>query len=240
MTAEGRKYIDTYRGHLNACIEKADIFLKDYEGSSMEEMLKGAEPFMDELSRLQQSEDPALDLYMPAHTMIYLVCKKARSEKAVETGIQKGGSAYMTLKAMSKNERGHLWSIDIANFFRYKDKIISGIGPLVEQDMVDRWTVIRGDAQKVLGRVLEKDSGDVDLFMAGQGHSYEIQMHEGETAWKHIVRGGIFILDRPDFHSDKYLKEFLKKHEDEVAFHVTYKEGSASDPFTSAVIVKAG
>ena len=240
MTPECREFLDAYTGHLKACIEKADTFLKDYEQGGMTDMLKGAKPFMDELSRLQQSEDPALDLYLPCHTMIYTICRKARPEKVVETGIQKGGSAYMVLKAMSKNEKGHLWSIDIHDYFVYNRKKTSSIGPLVEQDLKDRWTAVRGDAQKVLGKVLEKKSGDVDMFMAGQGHTYEVQLHEGETAWPRIRDGGIFILDRPDWNDDRYLGEFLKRYEKEIAFHATYKEGSAGDPFTFTVIVKAG
>lgn len=94
MTPEGREYITTYGKHLEACMKKADTFLKDYEGASMTDMLKGAKPFMDELSRRQQSEDPALDLYLPCHTMIYTICRKMRPEKVVETGVQKGGSTH--------------------------------------------------------------------------------------------------------------------------------------------------
>ena len=197
MTAECREFLAAYRGHLDACIEKADAFLKDYEGASTTDMLKGAKPFMDELSRVQQSEDPALDLYLPCHTMIYTMCRKARPGTVVETGIQKGGSTHMVLRAMSKNEKGHLWSIDINDFYTYDDKKTSSIGPLVEQDLRGRWTAIRGDAQKVLGKGLEKKSGDVDVFVTGQGHTYEVQLHEGETAWRRIRDGGIFILDRP-------------------------------------------
>ena len=240
MTPECREFLDAYTGHLKVCVEKADTFLKDYEQAGMADMLRGAKPFMDELSRLQQSEDPSLDLYFPVHTMQYMICKKARPEKVAETGIQKGGSTYMILKAMSKNEKGHLWSIDIHDYFLYNRKKTSSIGPLVEEDLKDRWTTVRGDAQKVLGKVLEKKSGDVDVFMAGQGHTYAVQLHEGETAWPHIVKGGVFVLVRPDWCDNRYLEEFLKRHGEEVAFHATYNEGSASDPFKFTVIVKAG
>ena len=260
MTPEAAKFIADYREWLGQCIGRADEYLAAHEGASVVDTLKDSKGLMDELAELQAESGVGraapylfaggmsglaeleagradLDLYLPVHTMVYLICRKLRPDKAVETGVQKGGTSHMILSALHRNASGHLWSIDIAPTLWYKGVIVSNIGPLVENHMKSRWNLIKGDAQEVLEDVLGK-TGDIDMFCAGQGHTYEVQKHEGRHAWPRLRSGGVFVLDRADWNDNRYLGEFMAEHSDGVAWHGTFKEGSSEDPFEFTVIVK--
>lgn len=238
MTPEGRDFIAEYRSWLAQGIGKADDYLAAREGHDLVDVLRESAGLMNELAELQAERGRQdLDLYMPIHTMVYLICRKMRPSKVVETGVEKGGTCHMMLQALHKNDAGRLWSIDIGSHFRYREKFISKIGPLVEEHTKSRWNLVQGNAQEVLGKVLEK-TGEIDVFCAGQGHTYEVQSHEGGHAWPRIRSGGVFVLDRADWCDNKYLDEFMARHSDSVEWHETFKEGSSKDPFEFTVILK--
>ena len=238
MTQEGLDFIAEYREWLARGISKADDYLASREGCGLGDVLKQSKGLMNELAELQaKCGNRDLDLYMPIHTMVYLICRKMRPLKVVETGVEKGGTSHMILRALDKNDAGHLWSIDIGSHFKYRGKFISKIGPLVEDHTKSRWDLVQGNAQEVLENVLE-ESGNIDVFCAGQGHTYEVQNHEGGHAWPHIKSGGVFVLDRADWCANKYLDEFIKKHSGDIEWHETFKEGSNTDPFEFTVILK--
>lgn len=238
MTPEALKFIAEYREWLGRCIGRADDYLAAREGRGVVETLKDSGGFMDELAELQaKSGRGDLDLYLPVHTMVYLICRKLRPQKVVETGVEKGGTSHMILQALDRNGSGRLWSIDIGSAFQYKGRFVSSIGPLVEDRTKPRWNLIKGDAQEVMGDVLA-ETGDIDMFCAGQGHTYEVQKHEAGLAWPRLRGGGVFVLDRADWNDNRYLGEFMAEHSGEVAWHGTFKEGSSEDPFEFTVIVK--
>ena len=240
MTSQAREFITKYRNLLDGAICDADRFLEAQTNSNMVEFLKSSVQFMDGIATKQGKEHKKeMDLYLPIHIMLYMLCKKAKPRKIVETGVEKGGSTYMILKSLNTTDggRGHLWSIDIRRYWSYGGEYVAPVGPLVTENLKKQWTFILGDAQKILESVLEK-TGDLDAFMALQGHTYKVQKHESETAWPRIKRGGIFVLDRPDWNDSKYLSEFLVEYGSEIEHHETYKEGAASDPFEFTVIIK--
>ena len=238
MTPEASKFIAEYREWLGRCIAKADEYLAASEGRSVVDILKDSKGLMGELADLQaKSGRVDLDLYLPVHTMVYLICRKVRPQKVVETGVEKGGTSHMILQALDKNGSGRLWSIDIGSTFWYKGECVSRIGPLVEDRTKSRWKLVKGDAQEVLKDVLGK-TGDIDVFCAGQGHTYEVQKHEGGHGWPRLRSGGVFVLDRADWNDNRYLDEFMSDHSNEVNWHETFKEGSSEDPFEFTVIVK--
>lgn len=123
-------------------------------------------------------------------------------------------------------------------FPRYNGKFVASIGSLIDDDLKSEWNFVCGNAQKILESSLKKKVGKVDLFIAGQGHTYEVQKHEGKYGWEYLKNGGIFVLDRPDWNDNKFLNEFLEQHKDKVEFCQSYKEGSTSDPFEFKVILK--
>ena len=238
MTPRASEFITKYRALLNDGMHDADLYLDRHAGTNMVEFLKSSKRFMEDVAERQDTEhDEEMDLYLPIHTMLYMLGRKIKPEKVVETGVEKGGSTYMLLKSLHANGMGHLWSIDREMYYSYEGRLVALMGPLVTDDLKARWSFILGNAQKILGGILQR-TGNLDAFMALQGHTYEVQKHEGDTAWPCIKSGGIFMLDRPDWNDGKYLKEFLETHGSEVVHHETYNEGSASDPFEFTVIIK--
>lgn len=238
MTPEASKFVAEYREWLGRCIDKADEHLAAHEGRNVVETLKASKGLMDELAELQEKSGRRdLDLYLPIHTMVYLICRKLRPQKVVETGVEKGGTSHMILQGLDRNGHGHLWSIDKGSVFVHGGNLVATIGPLVENHTKTRWNLIKGNAQMVLDDVLAK-TGDIDMFCAGQGHTYEVQKHEAGHAWPRLRSGGIFVLDRADWNDNKFLDEFMADHSDEVAWHETFNEGSSADPFEFTVIVK--
>ena len=238
MTAEASKFIAEYREWLGRGIDKADEHPAAHEGCSVVDTLKDSRGIMGGLAETQEKSGRRdLDLYLPIHTMVYMICRKMRPQKVVETGVEKGGTSYMILQALDRNGSGRLWSIDTGSVFMHRKKIVSNIGPLVEDRTKSRWNLIKGNAQKVMGDVLA-ETGDIDVFCAGQTHTYKVQRHEGGHVWPRLRSGGIFVLDRADRNDNKYLGEFMAEHSGSVAWHETYKEGSSADPFEFTVIVK--
>ena len=179
MTPEASKFLAEYREWLGRGVTMADEYLAAHEERGVVDTLEDSKGLMGELAELQAKSGRAnLDLYLPIHTMVYLICRKVRPQKVVETGVEKGGTSHMILQALDRNGRGRLWSIDIGSTFWYKERAVSSIGPLVEDRTKARWNLVKGDAQKILGDVL-RETGDIDVFCAGQGHTYEVQKHEG-------------------------------------------------------------
>ena len=231
MTQEAHEFITRYRQVLDDAMPDADQFMEKHADSDMVEFLKSSKQFMDDMATMQDKKnEKSMDLYLPIHTVLYMLCKKQKPSSIIETGVEKGGSTYAILKALDTiNINTYLYSIDIGKYYTYKNEYVAKIGSLVTDHLKKRWKFVHGDAQKILGTVLEK-TGELDTFMALQGHTYKVQKHEGETAWPHIKNGGLFVLDRPDWNEGMYLKEFLAEHGSEVAHHETYKEGAVSDP----------
>lgn len=236
MTKEADDFLEHYAEelHLELC-ESLDFTKGFSEHLTMKEHLEKISPFIHQISMRQKERWH----FLPIQVMIYLITKKLKPDISVETGVEKGGSTYMMLKAIQENKKGHLYSIDIEQYYKYKGRYVSQIAPLVREDLKDRWTFICGDAQKETSKLLTKTfTGKVSLFLAGQSHTYEIQKQEGELAWKHLASGGIFILDRPDFNDNKYLNEFKSNHHDEIDFIQIYKEGRTIDTLEFAVTLK--
>ena len=239
MTPEASKFLAEYREWLGRGVTMANEYLAAHEERGVVDTLEDSKGLMGELAELQAKAGRTdLDLYLPIHTMVYLICRKMRPQKVVETGVEKGGTSHMILRALDRNGSGRLWSIDIGSTFWYKGECVSKIGPLVENHTKSRWKLVKGDAQEVLGGGVLRETGDIDVFCAGQGHTYEVQKHEGGHAWPRLRSGGVFVLDRADWNDNRYLGEFMAEHSKEVAWHGTFKEGSVEDPFEFTVIVK--
>jgi len=233
MTNEARKYLDNFSNKLNASLNSCTELLQSNLQKPMKEFLQQVSPTIDKIAVGQKEEL----MYLPFHTMLYLITKKLQPEISVETGVQIGGSTYSILRGMEENNKGKLYSIDIGRFFAHNGKFVSLIAPLVTEPQKPFWKFVCGNAEKVLSNVITPLS-KLDFFCAGHSHTYKVQKFEGELAWPHIRKGGVFVLDRADNNDNRYLNEFLDKYSNEVDFHRTYKEGRSSAGLEFTVILK--
>ena len=123
MTPRASEFITKYRALLNDGMHDADLYLDRHAGTNMVEFLKSSKRFMEDVAERQDKEhDEEMDLYLPIHTMLYMLGRKIKPEKVVETGVEKGGSTYMLLKSLHANGMGHLWSIDRERYYSYEGR----------------------------------------------------------------------------------------------------------------------
>jgi len=149
----------------------------------------------------------------------YALVRKYKPEKIIETGVSMGWSSFMTLSALKRMKKGHLFSIDIDSGEQIKKD--GGVGYLVTDDLKANWTLTIGDTKKHLGLILKKLK-EIDMFVHDSDHSYEIMSFEYNLAWKYLGIGGIFCSD--DINHSKAFDEFIKTHKEEIDRVNTFEE----------------
>lgn len=235
MTEEAKEFLEDYSKHLHLELHNGIRFTNGLSAILiMKKYLAALSPFVYEVSMRQKNAV----YYLPIQVMIYFIVRKLQPKIAIETGVEKGGSTYAILEAMKNNNYGYLCSIDIEKYYKYNKKYVSQMAPLVGKDLKNRWTFICGDAQKELGNLLNGIKGDIDFFLAGQSHTYKIQRQEGELAWSRLRKGGIFVLDRPDFSDYEYQEDFVVEHKSEIDWTETFPEGRVNDSLRFTVFLK--
>lgn len=125
----------------------------------------------------------------------YALVRAARPELVVETGVANGVSSAHFLRAMERNGRGRLISIDLPDEAYLPDG--ERIGWMVPEGLRDRWEVRTGDARELLPAVLE-EAGSVDLFVHDSLHTREHMLFELREAWPAVTPDGHLVCDDAD------------------------------------------
>lgn len=109
----------------------------------------------------------------------------------VETGVSRGVTSAFILKALSLNENGLLYSIDLP----YLAQVIhNDIGTYVPDNLKQRWKLLLGAGLRETQK-LKKQIKNIDLFIHDSNHSYNNQLAEYRLAWPWIRKGGVLISD---------------------------------------------
>lgn len=161
--------------------------------------------------------------------ILYCIVRCLKPEKVVETGVFYGFSTYMILRALNRNDYGHLYSIDLPAYYdskyippKYRLPKNKQPGFIVPNSLKDRWELLIGKTKERLPFLLKK-LGSIDIFIHDSEHTYDNMMFEYETTSRYIRKGGILFSDDitwnnsfDDFIS-KYALQYLKfKSEEEV------------------------
>ncbi|SMH72306.1 class I SAM-dependent methyltransferase [Candidatus Nitrosotalea okcheonensis] len=130
--------------------------------------------------------------------LLYIIMRMIKPQIIVETGVASGASSAFLLKALEKNNLGHLHSIDIPAI-PGNDTIVrlppdKKPGWLVPDDLRNRWTYHEGKSSIILKPLLV-DLKQVDVFIHDSEHTYENMKFEYEIAWPFIKPGGILASD---------------------------------------------
>jgi len=153
---------------------------------------------------------------------IYALVRMVKPEKAVETGTANGYSTSFILKAMAKNNKGTLYSIDFPeiegrqyspdDFYREKGGAVipkdRQSGWLVPFDLRPRLKLFTGKSQDILPRLLP-ELGEIGLFFHDSEHTYEAMMYEFKMAWQHLRPGGILLAH--DVNWNKAFIDYARK-----------------------------
>ncbi len=110
----------------------------------------------------------------------------------IETGVAHGISSRVALEALSRNERGHLWSIDLPHPLNHK--LHGQTGAAVPDSCRSRWTYLEGESEKVLPSLVEKVSS-LGLFIHDSLHTAKNTLFEMEQAASAMSPGGVMLVD---------------------------------------------
>jgi predicted O-methyltransferase YrrM len=188
ITPRHRRHMDDIRAS-SLPLAAGIASVTDGTEEQIDGLLKESQPF------LVRSPRPEDDLEWGASSelarLCYTVARIITPEKIVETGIGAGVSSWASLLALSHNDRGHLYSIDLPT--PNSDRLQS-IGYLVPDDLRERWSFALGSSRRHLPLVL-RDAGQIDIFLHDSRHSYTNQRFEYRAAWPYLRPGGMLMSD---------------------------------------------
>ena len=114
---------------------------------------------------------------------LYAAIRASRPEVVIETGTAAGASATYILKALLKNGKGCLYSVDI-------EQKNQRIGRLIPDSLRSLVKIRTGDSLAALPELLQ-EAGNVDFFLHDSLHTYAHMISEYELLYPHISNGGV-------------------------------------------------
>lgn len=134
------------------------------------------------------------------------IVREVKPDVVVETGVCNGLSSALILAALARNNRGHLYSIDLPEFtdmaegsnqfWIHKGGAVvprgNSSGWLVPTGLRDRWTLKIGKSSAILPKLLQ-ELGKIDLFIHDSEHSFENQLFEFRSAFERLRKGGVLF-----------------------------------------------
>ncbi len=174
-------------------------------------------------------------LYLPYHTTLYMLARWLKPKSIVETGVERGASTYVLLKAIERNQQGKLYSIDVLDHFFHTRFPIATIVP--KEMRRENWVFIQGYSGEILPKLFQQlENESCGMFVAGSDHHYDNQLNEIRQGWENLENGGVLVVDRPDYEGYKALNSFLL--ESNYRDLVIMKESNYSLPYDFAIVVK--
>lgn len=216
------KYRSSQFLYLLATVEEAEHFLNRYGFNHS----LSKEPFQvyNDYVHLREIVDEEMQKgelhgahFAPAYFLLYALIKARRPATVVETGVAAGFSSYFILKALHDNQKGHLISIDLPNYYSNKGYINQegqlelvytsrdrGIGWVVPNYLRSRWTMLNGDSLEMLSKIEERP----EIFFHDSDHSERVMTTEYEWA---LAAGADFILS-DDINRNHAWARFVGNH----------------------------
>ena len=136
--------------------------------------------------------------------MWYALVRVLRPAVVLETGVHDGLSSAVILAALERNGRGRLVSVDLPS--TDLPPTVDGAGWLVPERLRSRWTLLVGDARRLLPDTA-RALAPIDVFSHDSDHSAEHQAFEYETVEPHLAPGALVLSDQ-DYPLDPALERF--------------------------------
>jgi predicted O-methyltransferase YrrM len=165
----------------------------------IEDIFNEVNPFTETMYKILANYPNLGHMDKRKNQVLYTIVRLLKPKIVIETGVAAGISSAYILKALDRNEQGHLISIDIGQkefngIVLPRDK---PVGWLVPNELREMWTLEMGSSKQLLQPLLEKE--EVDLFLHDSEHSYENMMFEFETVWKRLRNGGGIVSDNVEW-----------------------------------------
>jgi hypothetical protein len=149
---------------------------------------------------------------------LYTLCRTKKPDVVVETGVGSGTSSSYILRALDKNAKGKLFSIDVPWYtvtHNWKaawtdtdpkpQPMEMQSGWIIPDYLRDRWELTMGMSNEKLPPLLKK-LGKVDVFFHDSEHSYENMSWEFKTVWPALREKGVMLVHNID--KNKAFAEF--------------------------------
>lgn len=141
---------------------------------------------------------PADGAFAPVHNAdfvlakaCYVICRALAPSIVVETGVAHGVTSAFLLKALEKNGRGVLHSVDLPPLGQDGDRFV---GIAIPEDVRARWRLHRGASKRILPALL-REVGAVDIFIHDSLHTYRNIRQELETVAPYFAPRAMVIAD---------------------------------------------
>jgi len=141
--------------------------------------------------------------------LLYLLVRFSRPEVVVETGVASGFSSSFILKALDRNAKGILHSIDLHCRAGVMVPLGKELGWVVPNEIRYRWNLNLGESTKVLPKLLG-ELGSIDMFFHDSRHMYKTMMSEYEIVWPYLKNEGLLLSD--DATSNDAFLDFTDLH----------------------------
>jgi hypothetical protein len=115
-----------------------------------------------------------------------------RPEVVVETGVAHGVTSRIVLEGLVRNDRGHLWSIDLP--YPLDQRLHAQTGAAVTDRCRPRWTYLAGASRDRLPPLL-RQVGHVGLFIHDSLHTARNTRFELEQVASAQTAGGVLLVD---------------------------------------------
>ncbi len=230
-----KEYYETVTMTRKALLDKilwAETFINDLD-------LEKLHFYVQEIAK---SVDPNLNLYLPYHTYLYLLCRILKPNLVVETGVERGSSTFVILKALQTNGYGKLTSVELAKRVYIAPRFSVPMALVIREAeknkdiSLENWDLHFGNSLEVLPKLQDEHHGKVDIFVHGSDHCYEVQKAELMVADELVPRNGFIVVDRPDYNGFKAVKEAFF---DRTKYSVTtLPEKSVRSPLMFSIVKK--
>jgi len=138
---------------------------------------------------------------------LWCVARHTRPEVVVETGVAYGVTRRVVLEALSRNDFGHLWSIDLP--FPLDHRLHGETGIVVTDACRTRWSYQEGSSKQRLPRLVA-DVGHVEMFIHDSLHTAENTVFEMDRAASAMQGGSVMLID--DIDSRMGFADFAKQN----------------------------
>ena len=137
--------------------------------------------------------------------LLYDIVRLTKSKLVIETGVAYGWSSLSILYAMSQNNEGKLYSVDMP--YPKMDNE-SFVGIVIPERFKKRWSLIREPDRNGLKKAIKKIGYKIDFCHYDSDKSWWGRAYAFPILWRALNLGGLFISD--DIQDNLYFAEFAK------------------------------
>ena len=128
-------------------------------------------------------------------------------EVVIETGVAHGVTSRIVLEALTQNDCGHLWSIDLPHPFDHRLHVDTGVA--VTDDCRPRWSYLEGSSRQRMPPLVP-EVGHVEMFIHDSLHTAKNTLFEMEQAGSVMSPGGVMLVD--DIGAHNGFATFARRH----------------------------